>query len=186
MTEPKPTNGLGARAWKRLAWMWVNFWLRSGQGRFRGYAARFAACGYPPYKGRLELARIQPRGYVAASAEISHANLTLGTNIFIGDRVIVYQHEGGGSVELGDRAMLFDEIIVETFAGGSLRIGADTVVQPRCQFTTAVAPIQIGNGVQIAPQCAFYSYDHGIAPDMLIRNRLSSRKGQSLSKMTPG
>src|SRR5258708_31493129 len=98
MTEPKPADGLGARIWKRLAWLWVNFWLaRSGRGHFGRIAARLAACGYPPYKGRLELARIQPQGYLAASAKISHADLTMGNNIFIGDRVIVYQHEGDGS-----------------------------------------------------------------------------------------
>ncbi len=178
MTESKLTDGLRARARKRLAWMWVNFWLaRSGRGFFGRIAARLAACGYPPYKGRLELARIQPRGYVAASAKISHANLTMGNNIFIGDGVIIYQHEGGGPVELGDRVMLFDEILVETLAGGGLRIGADTAIQPRCHFTTAVAPIRIGSGVQIAPQCAFYSYDHGIVADKLIRNQPLQSKG---------
>jgi acetyltransferase-like isoleucine patch superfamily enzyme len=178
MIESKPADSLGARAWKRLAWIWVNFWLaRSGRGVFGRLAARFAAFGYPPYKGRLDLARIQPQGYVTANAKISHANLTMGNNVFIGDNVIVYQHQGGGSVELGDRVILFDGIIVETFVGGSLRLGADTAVQPRCHFTAAVAPIRIGNGVQIAAQCAFYSYDHGIAPDKLIRNQPLQSKG---------
>jgi acetyltransferase-like isoleucine patch superfamily enzyme len=125
----------------------------------------------------LELARIQPRGYIASSARISYANLKMGNNVFIGDGVIIYQHEGGGPVELGDRAVLFDGIIVETSPGGSLRIGADTAVQPRCHFTAAVAPIRIGNGVQIAPQCAFYSYDHGIAPGKLVRNQPLQSKG---------
>lgn len=178
MIASKPIEGVGARSWKRLAWIWVNFWIaRSGRGVVGRMASRFAACGYPPYKGRVDLARIQPKGYVTASAKISHANLTMGNNVFIGDRVIVYQHESGGSVELGDRVMLFDEIVVETFAGGNLRLGADTAVQPRCHFTAAVAPIRIGNGVQIAPQCAFYSYDHGIAPEELIRNQPLQSKG---------
>jgi acetyltransferase-like isoleucine patch superfamily enzyme len=178
MIEPEPVNSLGARVRKRLAWIWVNFWItRSGQGVFGRTAARFAAWGYRPYKGLLDLARIQPKGYVAASAKISHANLTMGNNVFIGDRVIVYQHEGSGPVELGDRVMLFDEIIVETFPGGSLHLGADTAVQPRCHFTAAVAPIHIGKGVQIAPRCAFYSYDHGIAPNELIRNQPLQSKG---------
>jgi acetyltransferase-like isoleucine patch superfamily enzyme len=178
MTESKHTDGLVTRARKRLAWMWVNFWLaRSGRGGGGRIASRLAACGYPPYKGRLELARIQPQGYQAASAKISHANLMKGNNVFIGDCVVVHQHEGGGFVELGDRVMLFDEVIVETLAGGSLRLGSDTAVQPRCHFTAAVAPIWIGNGVQIAPQCAFYSYDHGIAPGELIRNQPLQSKG---------
>jgi acetyltransferase-like isoleucine patch superfamily enzyme len=178
MTESKPANAFGGRVWKRLAWMWVNFWLaRSGRGCFGRMAAHLAACGYPPYKGRLELARIHPQGYLAPSAEISHTNLTMGNNVFIGDRVIVYQHESGGPVELADRVMLFNDVVVEILAGGSLRIGADTAVQPRCHFTAGVAPIRIGKGVQIAPQCAFYSYDHGIAPGELIRNQPLQSKG---------
>ncbi len=172
MNESPHKVGLAGRAAKRLAWAWVNFWLaRSGCGFFGRVAARLAAVGYPPYKGRLELARIQSRGYISATAEISHANLAMGKNAFVGDRVIIYQHQGGGPVELGDRAILLNEIVVEIFAGGSLRLGIDTAIQPRCHFTAAVAPIRIGNGVQIAPQCAFYSYDHGIAPGELIRDQ---------------
>ena len=172
MNELLPTAGLGTRAAKRFAWVWVNFWLaRSGCGFLGRIAARCATVGYPPYKGRLALARIQSKGYISANAEISHANLATGKNVFIGDGVIIYQHPGGGPVELGDRAILLNEVVVETFTGGSLRIGIDTAIQPRCHFTAAVAPIRIGNGVQIAPQCAFYSYDHGTAPGELIRDQ---------------
>jgi acetyltransferase-like isoleucine patch superfamily enzyme len=178
MTKSTDADSLSVRARSRLAWTWVNFWLaRSGQGFIGRAAARLAACGYPPYKGRLELAKILPKGYLAASAEISHTNVTMGKNVFIGDRVIIYQHEGGGPVDLGDRVMLFNEIVVETLPGGSLHIGADTAIQPRCHFTTAVAPIRIGSGVQIAPQCAFYSYDHGTEPGELIRNQPLQSKG---------
>lgn len=178
MIEPSLNNGLRTGAWKRLKWIWVNFWLqRAGLGWSGRWAGRFAAIGYRPYKGRVELARMRPTGYISPSAEISHASLKLGNNIFIGDRVIIYQHKDGGSVELGDRVMLFNEIIIETVEGGSLFIGADTAIQPRCHFTTAVTPIHIGKGVQIAPQCAFYSYDHGIAPGQLIRDQPLQSKG---------
>ena len=141
------------------------------------WAGRFAAIGYRPYKGRLDLAYIQPKGYISPSAEISHKNLKLGKNVFIGDRVVIYQHVRGGPVELGDRVMLFNEIIVETLEDGGLFVGADTAIQPRCHFTTALAPIRIGKGVQIAPQCAFYSYDHGITPGKLIRDQPLQSKG---------
>jgi acetyltransferase-like isoleucine patch superfamily enzyme len=178
MTKPTQNNGLVARARKRLHWIWVNFWLRhSGWSRFGRMAGRLAAIGYPPYKGRLELARIQPKGYVSPNATIHHANLHLGSHVFIGERVMIYQHEGGGPVELGDRVMLFDEIIIELLNGGSLTIGSDTAIQPRCHFTAGIASIRIGKGVQIAPQCAFYSYDHGLAPHMLIRDQPLHAKG---------
>jgi acetyltransferase-like isoleucine patch superfamily enzyme len=178
MIEPSSHNGLRTRARKHFQWIWVNFWLRhAGWGWFSRWARRFAAIGYRPYKGRVDLAYIQPQGYISPNAEISHNNLKLGKNVFIGDRVVIYQHEGGGPVELGDRVMLFSEIIVETLEEGGLFIGADTAIQPRCHFTTALAPIRIGKGVQIAPQCAFYSYDHGIAPGALIRDQPLQSKG---------
>lgn len=178
MIQPAQNNNLFARARKRLHRIWVNFWLRrSGWSWFGRVAGRLAAIGYPPYKGRLELARILPKGYVAPSAMIHHADLRLGRHVFIGDRVVIYQHEGGGPVELGDQVMLFDEIIIEILSGGGLIIGADTAIQPRCHFTTGIASIRIGKGVQIAPQCAFYSYDHGTLPDRLIRNQPLQSKG---------
>jgi acetyltransferase-like isoleucine patch superfamily enzyme len=178
MIKPAQNNGLAARAGKRIHWIWVNFWLRrAGWSWFGRVAGRLAAIGYPPYKGRLELARIQPKGFVSPNATIHHGDLRLGSHVFIGERVVIYQHEGGGPVELGDRVMLFDEIIVEVVSGGSLMIGADTAIQPRCHFTSAITPIRIGKGVQIAPQCAFYSYDHGIAPGELIRNQPLQSKG---------
>ena len=161
-----------------LKGIWTRFWLaRSGRGVGGRLAARLAAWCVPPYKGRLQLALSHPKGYISPTAEISHENLNLGKNVFIGDRVVIYQDAGGGPVELGDRVMLFDEIIVDVVSGGSLIIGADTAIQPRCHFTSAIAPIRIGKGVQIAPQCAFYSYDHGIAPGELIRNQPLRSKG---------
>jgi acetyltransferase-like isoleucine patch superfamily enzyme len=57
-------------------------------------------------------------------------------------------------------------------------IGDETNVQPRCQFSAYQGSIRIGRGVSIAPYCAFYPYDHGVAPDMSIRKQpLRSRGG---------
>ncbi len=62
---------------------------------------------------------------------------------------------------LGDRVHLHNDTIVETGMGGSLQIGRDTHVQARCQFSAYLGSIRIGDNVQIAPNCAFYPYDHG-------------------------
>jgi acetyltransferase-like isoleucine patch superfamily enzyme len=80
-------------------------------------------------------------------------------------------------VELGDRVQLNRETVIELFAGGQVRLGVDSSVQPRCQFTAAVAPILIGARVQIASYCAFYPYDHGIAPGQPIMNQPLTSKG---------
>jgi len=67
--------------------------------------------------------------------------------------------------------------MLELWAGGQISIGSGTGIQPRCQFTAAVQPILIGCKVQIAPHCAFYSYDHGLAPDQPIYEQPLSSKG---------
>jgi acetyltransferase-like isoleucine patch superfamily enzyme len=134
---------------------------------------------YPPYRGRVSLARLHPRGYIAPSATLHHTTLRFGQHVFIGDRVLIYQHDSErGSVELGARVRLHREVIIETGRGGSLVIGDETNVQPRCQFSAYQGSIRIGRGVSIAPYCAFYPYDHGIAPDMSVRKQpLRSRGG---------
>jgi acetyltransferase-like isoleucine patch superfamily enzyme len=141
-------------------------------------ATRLAGIFAPPYKGREYLARLAPRGYVSPSAILHHGDLRLGPNVFIGDEVVIYQADAtAGAVELGARVHLHRDIIIEVGAGGRLTIGADTHVQPRCQFSAFKAPIRVGDGVQIAPYCAFYPYDHGFLPGELIRRQPLRTRG---------
>lgn len=149
----------------------------AGLGWSGRIATRLAAWPLPPYKGRARLARLYPHGYVSARAQIQHGDLRRGVNVFIGDDVIIYQHGSDSSVELGDRVHLHTGTIIETGQGGALIIGVDTHVQPHCQFTAFKAPIRIGRGVQIAPKCGFYSYDHGFEPGELISKQPLRTKG---------
>ncbi len=159
------------RAWARV---WLQVAGRTPWGRL---AAVLASLGAPPYKGRAYLAQLTPRGYIAPSAIVHHDHLRLGRNVFIGERVVIFQHHGGGPVFLGDRVHLHNDTIVEVGPGGSVTIGADTHVQPRCQFTAFEAAIQIGSGVQIGPNCAFYPYDHGLAEGVPIRHQPLRTRG---------
>lgn len=157
---------------------WTRFWMRraglSGCGRI---ATRLATWFAPPHKARVSLAHMNPQGYIAPSATIYHSDLRLGANIFIDDRVIIFQRKNGGPVELGDRVYIYRDTIIETGYGGYLTIGADASIHPRCQLNAYRAPIQIGFGVMIAPNCAFYPYDHGVAPDRPIREQPIQTKG---------
>jgi acetyltransferase-like isoleucine patch superfamily enzyme len=101
----------------------------------------------------------------------------MGRHVFVGDRVLIFQSIEGGPVELQDRVHLVGDITIQTGQGGSVKIGSDTYIQPRCQFSAYLAPIEIGCGVQIAPACAFYPYDHGFAPGELIRHQPLNTKG---------
>ena len=150
---------------------------RSGLNFFGRVATRLAILFTPPFKGRYYLARLNTQGYISPSATLHHADLRIGANVFIGDRVLIYQHFDGGRVEIGDRVHLVGDTNIEIGQGGSLKIGSDTFIQPRCQFSAYVGRIEIGCGVQIAPNCAFYPYDHCFAPGKLIREQPLHTKG---------
>lgn len=157
---------------------WTFFWMKFSEiGYFGRIANGIATWFAPPYKERRRLARYSSRGYIAPSATIHHSDLQLGAHVFIGDRVVIFLDTNGGPVELAERVHLYGDSYLQTGDGGSLKIGSDTHIQPRCQFSAYKAPIQIGCGVQIAPNCAFYPYDHGLAPDRPIKDQPLHTKG---------
>lgn len=157
---------------------WTRFWMRySGLGPFGRIATRLATWFVLPYYGRCYLAGLNRKGYISPSAKIHHSELVLGNHVFIGDRVIIYKHIDGGPVELGERVYLYGETYIQTGQGGSVTIGCDTHVHPRCQFSAYKASINIGRDVQIAPGCALYPYDHGILPGELICKQPLTTKG---------
>lgn len=157
---------------------WVCFWMQyAGLNTFGRISTRLATWFALPHKASTYLAYLNPRGYIAPSAIIHHSDLRSGTNILIGDRVIIYQAKNGGPVEIGDQVCILRDTVLETGCGGYISIGATTWIHPRCQLNAYLAPIEIGSGVEIAPNCALYSYDHGFAPDKTIREQPLETKG---------
>lgn len=151
---------------------WKRFWMGwAGLGRDGRWAMRLAAWGTAPHKGRIELARLSPRGYIAPTAEICHRDLWIGKHVFIGDRVVFYQEPNGGPIRLGDRVAFLRDTIVETGFGGGLTVGAESFIHPRCQINAHVGSVNIGSGVMIAANCAFYPHNHGMQPDRPIRRQ---------------
>jgi acetyltransferase-like isoleucine patch superfamily enzyme len=123
-------------------------------------ATRLASLFSPPYKGRSYLAHLAHRSYVSPKASIFHSRLQLDGNAFIGDGVIIYEAKGDGTVRIAKGVHIHRDCVIETGQGGSLSIGEDTHIQPRCQFSAYKGAIEIGCSVQIAPNCAFYPYEH--------------------------
>jgi acetyltransferase-like isoleucine patch superfamily enzyme len=163
--------------WK-IRKLWAQTWMRyAGLSPVGRIATRFAAWSFPPYKARAALARMNKQGYVAPDANIHHADLHLADNVFLGERVVIFQGREGGSVRIGKGSHIHRGCIIETGFGGSLSIGADTHIQPRCQFSSYLGSIEIGSGVQIAPYCCFYPYNHGFAPGELIKKQPLQTKG---------
>ena len=158
--------------------LWLRFWMRfAGLSYFGRIATWLATWFAPPYKERRRLAYYNSQGYIAPSATIHITNLQLGGHVFIGDRVVIFENNNGGSVELAERVNLHNDTCIQTGDGGSLKIGRDTHIQSHCQFSAYKAPIQIGCNVQIAPNCAFYPYAHGFAPGELIMKQPLQTKG---------
>ena len=149
----------------------------AGLNGFGRTATRLAAWLASPHKEQVKLAKFNPIGFISPGAEIYHSNLQLGANVYIGDRVVIYEANDGGPVKLGDRTCLLRDTIIETGSGGQLIIGADTYVHPRCQFNAYKGDIEIGCGVMIAANCTFYPHDHGMAPGQPIREQPLQTKG---------
>lgn len=153
----------------------------AGVGLTGRLATRIAAMFSPPYMARFYLARLTDNPYIDPKAVIHHDGLTLGAHAFIADRVIVYQASDGGRVIIGESTNILRDSVLETGQGGSIEIGTDTFLHPRCQVMAYKGDIAIGDHVAIAPGCAFYAYNHGFSPGELIKRQpLETRGGISV------
>jgi acetyltransferase-like isoleucine patch superfamily enzyme len=158
--------------------LWAKLWMyHAGQGHVGRLATRLASLFSPSYKSGCYLARLTSKSYVSPKASVFHGNLQLEGNAFIGDRVIIYEAKDGGFVRIARRVHIHQDCIIETGQGGTISIGEDTHIQPRCQFSAYKGPIEIGRSVQIAPNCAFYPYDHGFSSEEAIKNQPLKTKG---------
>jgi acetyltransferase-like isoleucine patch superfamily enzyme len=163
---------------EQLSVMWTRFWMRyAGLSRWRRFATRIATWTAPSFYGAVDLAEMNRLGYIAPSATLHHPGLRLGCHIFIGDRVVLYRFSEGGPITLQDRSRLHLETILQTEQGGSIVIGANTHLHPRCILFACKGSILIGSDVQVAANCAFYPYDHGIEPGVPIIKQPVQSKG---------
>lgn len=161
----------------RFVSRWRVFWLwRAGYGFWGRQAARLASIGLGRYRRQSDLAWSTPRGFITATAEID-VDLRLGANVFIGDRAVILCSGGEGYVELRDAVQINRDCILEIFEGGAITIGEQVGLQRGCILVSAVHPIIIGRRAEIASNCAFFSYDHGIEPGREIFGQPLTSKG---------
>jgi len=140
-------------------------------------SSKLATWFTPPFYGRQHLGRLSSHGFVSPSATVYHNDLRLSAGVFIDDRVLIYQDKEGGPVKLDREVLIYRDTIIQTGAGGSVTIGTSSSLQPRCQLSAYLAPINIGCNVLIAPNCAFYPYDHGVEPGVLMKKQPLQTKG---------
>jgi acetyltransferase-like isoleucine patch superfamily enzyme len=171
-------NMLLARILNKLNWLWVQFWIRfAGPGRIGRFCTRVGTVLIPPYYERHRLAQMTTRGYFAPSSRVYGQDITLGNNIFIDDRVLIYQGWEGESITLDDDVHLHRDTVIQNGQGGAIKIGAHTKIQLRCLFSAYRGSIIIGSGVQIAPNCSFFSYNHAAVRGIPIRKQLLQSRG---------
>jgi acetyltransferase-like isoleucine patch superfamily enzyme len=126
---------------------------------------------------RFYLARIGPNPFLDPQAVLNHDDVHFGPHVFIADRVILHQAAGGGSITLGESAHVLRDSVLETGQGGTISIGRDTFLHPRSQVMAYCGNITIGDHVAIAPNCAFYAYNHGSEPGELVKQQPLETRG---------
>lgn len=139
--------------------------------------SRLASLGVSGYRARYGLAGMTAKGYIHPDAEIIDVDLRLGSNVYIAERAVIARWRGDGFVELGDRVHISRDCSLEVVEGGSIIIGPQAGIENGCVFFSALQPIIIRSRAEIAPYCAFYSYDHGVAPGQDIYDQPLTSKG---------
>jgi len=163
---------------EKLRKRWERFWMGfAGLSRSGRLATRLASFWTPPHTGRYYLARITTRPYLDPRATIHHAALNIAQHVFVAEHATIYQAKGGAAISLGENAHVLRDCILETGQGGSLKIGADTFLHPRCQVMAYKGDIVIGDHVAIAPNCALYSYNHTMARGEIIKRQPLTTRG---------
>ncbi len=185
--------GKGMKKFSITRKAWCKFWLwHGGAGPWGRIATRLGAFGVNRYRARYALARMSSKGYVDPTVELIDIVPRLGRHVYIGEAVVIARWHGlsrvpsdpspskegeRGFVKLEDRVCINRETHLEVLDGGAISVGEGTSIEPRCLLMSAVEPILIGSGAQIAPLCSFFSYDHGMAPDERIRRQALTSRG---------
>jgi acetyltransferase-like isoleucine patch superfamily enzyme len=149
----------------------------SSMGLVGPMATRMALIGVSPGFQRHGLAGLSSRGFISHTVTMHGERIKTGKNVFIDDRVLIYQEPHAGPVELADRVKIHEDTHILVGRGGSVNIGADTSIHRGCQIESYQASINIGCRVEIAPRCAFQSFDHGMAPEVPISKQPLTTKG---------
>ena len=149
---------------ERFTSYWTRFWMRyAGLSPAGRLATRLAVLFAPPFQLREYLRMLNPQGYISPEAILYHSKLRLGRHVFIGDRVMIIEREGGGAIELGNGVSVWGDSQLEVGQGGEITLGDRTRVNRGVQLLSYLAPIHIGRDVGLSTNCLLYSFNHGIA-----------------------
>ena len=98
--------------------------------------------------------------------------VTIAENCFIAPSAHIFA-EPGRRININNGA----RIAAECFLHGPLEIGKNVSVNARVTMDGGTKGIIVGDDTRIATGCTFYAFNHGIAPDKLIRNQKVTSRG---------
>lgn len=135
---------------KRLSWMpWLYFALKD---RHRAWAETWQASVQAELQ-RLETIRIGDGCFVAPDARLFG--------------------EPGRGIVVGDGC----SIAADVFMHGPITLGRNISVNARASLDGGAKGIVIGDDTRIATGAALYAFDHGTAPDRLVREQPVRSRG---------
>lgn len=135
---------------KRLSWMpWLYFALKP---RHRAWGEAWQR------EVQDELRRLE--------------TVTIGEGGFIAPEAAIFGEPGRG-ITIGDRCA----IAAHAFLHGPITLGDEVSVNARASLDGGAKGIVIGDGTRIATGATLYAFNHGIAPDRLMREQAVEGRG---------
>lgn len=95
-----------------------------------------------------------------------------GEDVFIAPSARLFA-ERNRDIILGDHC----RIAAEVFLHGPIKIGANTALQARVVMDGGAKGVEIGENTRIASGVKVYAFDHGIAPERLVREQPTRSRG---------
>lgn len=162
--NPSPARrSVVAALYRTFTRLWIRVTLRAA--RISPFFIRWAEPLMRPYKGRRKwLGYFPDRIYISSKAQISCPNFEPGPKNFIDDYVTIYAHsKARGGIYFEKNVHILRWSILEIGGESSLRIGANTYIQPGCIMNAYRGDIIIGSNCMIAARCSFMPYQHNVA-----------------------
>lgn len=157
---------------------WVRFWMMfAGHGRAGRLAMRLAAWLASPQARQERLRWMKPCGYFSSTAIINAPRLRFGNHCFLDDGVVVCDLDETGEIILGDGVGILRDAIIHAKSGGKVVIGSYAYVHQRVILSAVKGSIYVGRRVQIASNCAFYPYNHGVELGIPIMQQPNTSSG---------
>lgn len=98
--------------------------------------------------------------------------VSFGNECFLASSARLFA-EPGRNIEVGD----YTTIAADVFIHGPAKIGQHVAINHNVSMDGGSSGITIGDHSRIACQCTFFAFNHGMAPDLLVREQAVSSKG---------